>query len=99
MNRNPNVRNGAKLNVRLFMKSLAVFILFMLASPSLAQFSVPIVTAGGTVEITDNSAWVYAEINAGGRNASVVFEYTTDPAWAAPSTQCCMFILAAMLLL
>jgi hypothetical protein len=81
MNRNPNVRNGATLNLRLFLKSLAASMLFMLASPSFAQFSVPIVTAGGTAEITDNSAWVYAEINAGGRNASVVFEYTTDPAF------------------
>jgi hypothetical protein len=81
MNRNPNVRNGATLNVRLLVKSLAVFILFMLASPALAQFTVPSIFPGGTAEVTDNSAWIYAEINAGGQQATVVFEYTLDPAF------------------
>jgi hypothetical protein len=43
-----------------------------------AQFSAPTATVGGVEDVTDTSAWVFATVNAGGRQASVVFEYTTD---------------------
>lgn len=81
MNLKPNVRIGAIFDIRLLVKSLAASILILLVSPASAQYTVPSVFPGGTAEVTDNSAWIYAEINAGGQQATVVFEYTTDPAF------------------
>ncbi len=81
MNRKPTALNGPTFDIRLLVKSLTASVLVLLVCSASAQFTVPSIFPGGTVEVTDNSAWIYAEINAGGQQTTVVFEYTTDPAF------------------
>lgn len=81
MNRKPTALTGATFDIRLLVKSLTASVLVLLVCSASAQFTVPSIFPGGTAEVTDHSAWIYAEINAGGQQATVVFEYTTDPAF------------------
>jgi hypothetical protein len=43
-----------------------------------AQFTAPQITSGGFSDVKGKDAWVYSFVNAGGREASVLFEYTSD---------------------
>lgn len=46
-------------------------------------YTAPTVITGSTGSITSNSAMVYATVQAGGQNSTVVFEYGTTPAYGS----------------